>query len=105
MLKLADNDFTFAERITAWQRCAEEHRKLGYYAPAIISAKDGGFSTVEYKGRSCVAYVEEFAAYPSCKDDCLSVENTKAAAIMMAKIAKRERLILRRLAADKKALD
>lgn len=87
VLKLADNDFTFAERITAWRRCAEEHRKLGYYAPAIIFAKNSGFPTVEYKGRRCTAYVEEFAAYPCCKDDCLSLENTKAAAIMMAKIA------------------
>lgn len=87
VLKLADNDFTFEERITAWQRCAEEHRKLGYYAPKILSAKGGGFPTVEYKDRRCTAYAEEFAAYPCCKDDCLSAENVKAAAIMMARIA------------------
>ena len=29
VLKLADNDFTFPERIAVWQRTAEEYRKLG----------------------------------------------------------------------------
>lgn len=30
VLKLADNDYTFPEKIAVWQRTIEEYRKLGY---------------------------------------------------------------------------
>ena len=60
VIKLADNDFTFADRIRMWQRCSADYRSIGYYAPAILSAKTGDFPTVRYKGHNCVAYAEEF---------------------------------------------
>lgn len=63
VIKLSDNDFTFADKIKSWKRCAEEYRKLGYYCPNILYSKNGDFPTVAYKGHSCVAYVEEFSKY------------------------------------------
>ena len=33
VIKLADNDFTFPEKIAVWQRTVEEYRKLGYFCP------------------------------------------------------------------------
>ncbi len=63
VIKLSDNDFTFADKIKSWKRCAEEYRKLGYYCPNILYSKNGDFPTVAYKGHSCVAYAEEFSKY------------------------------------------
>ena len=68
VIKLADNDFTFADRIRMWQRCSADYRSIGYYAPAILSAKTGDFPTVRYKGHNCVAYAEEFSRY-TCADE------------------------------------
>lgn len=63
VLKLADNDFTFPEKIAVWQRTAESYRKLGYYCPKIMQDKSGRFPTVEYQGHSCAAYAEEYAPF------------------------------------------
>ena len=63
VLKLADNDFTFPEKISAWQRTAEEYRKLGYYCPRILRDKAGHFPIVAYNGHRCAAYAEEFAPF------------------------------------------
>ncbi len=63
VIKLSDNDFTFADKIKSWKRCAEEYRKLGYYCPDILYSKNGDFPTVVYKGHCCVAYAEEFSKY------------------------------------------
>lgn len=63
VLKLADNDFTFPAKIAVWQRTAEEYRRLGYYCPKILADRSGGFPWVEYRGRRCAAYAEEFAPY------------------------------------------
>lgn len=68
VLKLSDNDFTFPEKIAMWQRTVMEYRKLGYYCPVILSAKDGSFPTVIYKGRNCVVYREECSPYRSAED-------------------------------------
>ena len=68
VLKFASNDFTFPERIRAWQRTAEEYRALGYYCPQIFCDKSGGFPTVEYKGNTCVVYAEEFSKYKPLTD-------------------------------------
>ena len=68
VIKLADNDFTFPEKIEVWSRTAEEYRKLGYYTPKIFKDKEGRFPIVSYKGRSCVAYAEEFAPYAPVED-------------------------------------
>lgn len=63
VLKFSDNDFTFADKIEAWKKCAGEYRKLGYYCPAIQYSKDGTFPTVTYKGHNCVVYAEEYSKY------------------------------------------
>ncbi len=68
VLKLADNDFTFPERISVWQRTAEEYRKLGYYCPRIFRDKSGCFPIVDYAGRKCAAYAEEFAPFHPVED-------------------------------------
>lgn len=63
VLKLADNDFTFPEKIAVWQRTVEEYRKLGYYCPRIFPDKTGSFPIVAYGGHNCTVYAEEFARY------------------------------------------
>ncbi len=68
VLKLADNDFSFPEKIEMWKRTAAEYRKLGCWCPAILPDRDGSFPTVRYKGRHCVAYAEEFAPYIPSQD-------------------------------------
>lgn len=75
VLKLAANDFTFPERISVWQRTVEEYRALGYYCPRIINDKNGDFPAVEYRGRVCFAYAEEFSKYGSFEDRAESGEN------------------------------
>ena len=68
VLKLADNDFTFPEKIAVWQRTVEEYRKLGYWCPRIFRDKSGGFPIVGFHGHKCTAYVEEYAPFRSAED-------------------------------------
>ena len=63
VLKLADNDFTFPEKMRMWQRTVEEYRKLGYDCPPIFCDRDGGFPAVEYQGHTCYVHAEAFAGY------------------------------------------
>lgn len=71
VLKLADNDFTFPEKIAVWQRTIEEYRKLGYDCPRILADQTGSFPVVPYRGRRCTAYAEEFSSYRTAEDrDC-----------------------------------
>ena len=91
VIKLADNDFTFAEKIEAWKRSAEEYVKLGYYCPVIIRSLNGDFPTVRYKGHSCAAYAEEYSKYRSAeefyKNDPSNRSYMDDALIMTAKAA------------------
>jgi len=96
VIKLSDNDFTFPEKISAWKRCAEEYRKLGYYCPAILSSRHGDFPSVAYKGHICVAYAEEFCKYSAAEDrfsgdrqekSPFDIQWADAAWMMTAKIA------------------
>ena len=68
VLKLADNDFTFPEKIAVWQRTVEEYRKLGYYCPRMIADRSGSFPMVDYAGHRCAAYLEEYAPYQPAED-------------------------------------
>ena len=68
VLKLADNDFTFPEKIAVWQRTVEEYRKLGYYCPRIFRDRLGSFPIVDYKGHKCAAYAEEYSKYQAAED-------------------------------------
>ncbi len=63
VIKLADNDFTFPEKIKMWQRTIDEYRSLGYYCPRIFADKTGEFPYIEYDGHRCVAYAEEYSLY------------------------------------------
>lgn len=94
VIKAADNDFTFVEKIKIWQRCAEEYRKLGYCCPAIYPSKNGDFPTVRYKERDCIAYAEEYSLYKpvserDSEENCMLNESRYMddAVIMTAKIA------------------
>ena len=78
VLKLSDNDFTFPEKIRAWQRCVQEYRKLGYYCPEIIASKNGDFPVVSYKGHNCVVFAEEFCEFSVAEERC--VEGAEAVA-------------------------
>lgn len=68
VLKLADNDFTFPEKIAVWARTVDEYRALGYYCPRILRDRTGGFPTVDYRGHRCTAYAEEFSPYRPAED-------------------------------------
>lgn len=63
VIKLADNDFTFPEKIEMWKRTVEAYRSLGYYCPRIFHDRTGQFPKISYKGHNCVAYREEYAPY------------------------------------------
>lgn len=68
VLKLAENDFTFPEKIGIWERTVEEYRKLGYYCPKIYRDKSGRFPVVDFCGHKCVAYAEEYAPFHPAAD-------------------------------------
>lgn len=94
VLKLADNDFTFPEKIELWRRTSEEYRKAGYYCPKIIPDKTGNYPVVRYKGHSCISYAEEFSPYrpaeyrsENASEEIPVAEYEKEAWIMTAKIA------------------
>ena len=57
VIKFADNDFTFPEKISMWQRTVEEYIALGYYCPKIVCDKTGVFPIVQYKDRRCLALI------------------------------------------------
>ncbi|MBR4906465.1 MAG: hypothetical protein IKZ44_06380 [Clostridia bacterium] len=63
VLKIVSNDFTFPEKIRMWKRTVEEYRGLGYYCPLIFCDKNGDFPMIDYQGRRCVVYAEEFSRY------------------------------------------
>ena len=68
VIKLADNDFTFPEKIKVWQKTVSEYRSLGYYCPKILCDKTGGFPFVMYNGHKCTAYAEEYSRFASLAD-------------------------------------
>lgn len=63
VLKIVSNDFTIPDRIRMWQRTAEEYRREGYYCPRIFCDKSGGFPEIEYRGKRCIVYAEEFSKF------------------------------------------
>ncbi len=91
VIKLADNDFTFPEKIEMWEQTAGEYNKLGYFCPEIRCDKSGKFPIVAYKDRSCVVYAEEYSPYRSADTFKLGraeiEEYEKQKWIMTAKIA------------------
>ncbi|MBO4305620.1 MAG: hypothetical protein J5890_00380 [Clostridia bacterium] len=68
VLKAVSNDFTFPDKIRMWQRTVEEYIALGYYCPRIYSDKKGSFPFIEYHGKTCVVYAEEFSKYSPLQD-------------------------------------
>lgn len=68
VLKIVSNDFTFPERILMWQRTVEEYRDLGYYCPRIFCDKSGGFPVIDYRGKRCIVYAEEFSIFMPLSD-------------------------------------
>lgn len=68
VVKVADNGFTDPTRIAMWKRCAMEYTRLGYYCPPVLAAGSGEFPFVNYKGRRCVVYGEEYSKYRSAED-------------------------------------
>ena len=63
VIKLASNGFTDPEHLEMWERLAEEYRRQGYYCPRFLRTKAGEFPYVEYQGRKCIVYGEEFARF------------------------------------------
>lgn len=68
VLKISNNDFTFSEKLYVWKRSGEEYRKCGYYCPEIFCSKNDDFPTVQYKGRYCIVYAEEYSKYHPVED-------------------------------------
>ena len=65
VLKLAANGFTDPAHLEMWERLAEEYRRRGYWCPRFLRTRAGEFPFVEYKGRRCIVYGEEFAPFPT----------------------------------------
>lgn len=68
VIKLSANGFTDEEHLILWERIAKEYRNLGYYCPQYIRALDGTFPIVNYKGRNCIAWGEEYSKYRSAEE-------------------------------------
>lgn len=68
VLKIVSNDFTFPDKIRMWKRTVEEYRDLGYYCPRIFCDHNGGFPVIDYRGKRCVVYAEEFSRYRTLED-------------------------------------
>jgi hypothetical protein len=68
VLKIVSNDFTFPDKICMWRRTVEEYRDLGYYCPRILCDRNGDFPMIDYRGRRCVVYAEEFSRYRTLED-------------------------------------
>ncbi|MBO4618401.1 MAG: hypothetical protein J5717_13760 [Lachnospiraceae bacterium] len=68
VIKLSSNGFTDEKHLLLWERIAKEYRNLGYYCPQFIRAMDGSFPQVQYKGRECIAWGEEFSLYRSADE-------------------------------------
>ena len=68
VLKIVSNDFTFPDKIRMWRRTVGEYRALGYYCPRIFSDRSGDFPMIDYRGRRCVVYAEEFSRYRTLED-------------------------------------
>ena len=65
VLKLASNSFTDPVRLEMWERLAQEYRQRGYWCPHFLRTKAGEFPWVEYQGRRCIVYGEEYAPFPT----------------------------------------
>ena len=63
VIKLASNGFTDPAHLEMWERLAEEYRRRGYYCPRFLRTKAGEFPYVEYQGRKCIVYGEEYARF------------------------------------------
>ena len=64
VIKITCNDFTFPHRVEVWQKTAAAYLAMGYYCPQIVVNRNGNLAeTVEYEGRLCVVYAEEFSRY------------------------------------------
>lgn len=90
VVKAAENDFTNPESIRMWQRCIEEYRKLGYYCPRILEAKDNTFPTVNYKNHTCFVYAEEYSIYNSVENSTNVKPYRNDLYLMTAKIAEKK---------------
>jgi hypothetical protein len=65
VIKLAANGFTDPVHLEMWERLAEEYRRRGYWCPRFLRTRAGEFPFLEYKGRRCLVYGEEFAPFPT----------------------------------------
>ncbi len=63
VIKLASNGFTDQAHLEMWERLAEEYRRRGYWCPRFLRTKAGEFPYVEYQGRKCIVYGEEYAHF------------------------------------------
>lgn len=64
VIKLAANDFSTPERVCRWRDTIEAYRELGYDCPRILPDVNGNFAgTVEFGGKSCTLFAEEFARH------------------------------------------
>ena len=68
VIKLSANGFTDEKHLVLWERISREYQNLGYYCPQFIRSIDGTFPTVQYQGRDCIAWGEEFSKYRSAEE-------------------------------------
>lgn len=87
VIKAAENKFTNPETIRMWQHCIEEYRKLGYYCPKILEAKNNTFPLVNYKNHKCFVYAEEYSIYESVEKSTNVKPYRNDLYLMTAKIA------------------
>lgn len=68
VIKISSNGFTDEKHLIMWERIAKEYSNLGYYCPKFIRTLDGSFPLVQYKGRECIVWGEEYSKYRSANE-------------------------------------
>ena len=68
VIKISSNGFSDERHLVLWERLARQYRDLGYYCPQFIRALDGSYPKVQYEGRECIAWAEEYSKYRSARE-------------------------------------
>jgi len=64
-VKVVRNEFSTPQRIAGWREAIRAYIDAGYYCPQIVKNRNGNITeTVEYEGKECVVFAEEYAKYP-----------------------------------------
>lgn len=69
VIKITCNDFTTEDKVRAWKKTADAYIEAGYYCPRFLPDGQGRIcNTVDYSGKRCVVYAEEYSKYKTAEE-------------------------------------